>query len=306
LKQFLKDYFTFNKRERNGILVLLFIIVSLITYLNLEQYFIHKPVADVSEFQQEVKGFVEEQRKIRESTTETQSPVNNKRYINELASKPKPELFQFDPNNLTREKWKQLGFEEWQVNAIESYLQKAGKLKSKEDFKKLRAVSDRQYQVLEPYIRFESINEKILPSDDVIEDKKKRIFELNTSTDQALTQIKGIGPVLSKRIVKYRKALGGYVSKEQIMEVYGIEDSLYIEIKDIISVAITSINTINLNKCSIDRLKSHPYIKWHIANAIVNYRDQHGPYQNVSDIRETDLVNDELFRKIAPYLSLGE
>jgi competence protein ComEA len=59
-----------------------------------------------------------------------------------------------------------------------------------------------------------------------------------------------------------------------------------------------------LNECSKDELKMHPYIKWPLANAIIEYRNQHGPYKQLKELKNIVLINDSIFSKIAPYLSL--
>ena len=46
--------------------------------------------------------------------------------------------------------------------------------------------------------------------------------DLNEVDSVWLTSIHGIGPVLSKRLVKYRKLLGGFNSIDQLKEVYGL------------------------------------------------------------------------------------
>lgn len=54
--------------------------------------------------------------------------------------------------------------------------------------------------------------------------------ELNSADTTELKRLKGIGSVLSARIVKYRKKLGGFTSVEQIRNVYGLSDETYHEI----------------------------------------------------------------------------
>ena len=58
--------------------------------------------------------------------------------------------------------------------------------------------------------------------------KSIKVKDLNTSSARDLTQVRGIGEVLSKRIVKYRKRLQGFDELDQLYEVYGL-DSLVVE-----------------------------------------------------------------------------
>ena len=62
--------------------------------------------------------------------------------------------------------------------------------------------------------------------------------------------------------------------------------------------------TINLNLVTLDELVQHPYFTWSLANAIVNYRYHHGDFKSKSNLKKIHLVNDEIYRKIAPYISV--
>ena len=59
---------------------------------------------------------------------------------------------------------------------------------------------------------------------------------------------------------------------------------------------------VNINTCETADLKKHPYISWNIANSIVQIRKSREPYKTIEEIKKSDLVNDEIYRKIAPYL----
>jgi competence ComEA-like helix-hairpin-helix protein len=128
------------------------------------------------------------------------------------------------------------------------------------------------------------------------------VLNLNTADSIELLKIKGIWPALAGRIVKYRKQLGGFLAVEQLKEVYGITDTLYLQFKPNITITTISIQKININTASINELKMHPYIDYKVANSIFLIRKNHGMYKKVEDIKKSDLINDELFSKIAPYL----
>ena len=71
-----------------------------------------------------------------------------------------------------------------------------------------------------------------------------------------------------------------------------------------LTIDTTGLKKRNINSSTVEELKKHPYINWNVANAIVAYREEHGSYKNVLDIRKTDLVDEDLYRKIAPYLTV--
>lgn len=51
--------------------------------------------------------------------------------------------------------------------------------------------------------------------------------ELNSADTTELKRLRGIGSVLSARIVKYRTKLGGFSSVEELKNVYGLSDETY-------------------------------------------------------------------------------
>jgi competence ComEA-like helix-hairpin-helix protein len=114
----------------------------------------------------------------------------------------------------------------------------------------------------------------------------------------------GIGSKLAVRIVTFREKLGGFYSVEQIGETYGLPDSTFQKIKQYLKLDNSSVKKININTASIDEMKTHPYIKYSIANPIIAYRNEHGAFSKIEDIKKVMAVTDEIYKKIAPYLTL--
>jgi DNA uptake protein ComE-like DNA-binding protein len=132
----------------------------------------------------------------------------------------------------------------------------------------------------------------------------KKPVNINEIDSLELISVKGIGPVTASRILKYRKILGGYLSISQLKEVYGITDEWYAKFKGEFFCNAEDIFKININTASIDEMKKHPYIDYKVANSIYWMRQNHGSFKNIEDIMKSDLINEELFSKIAPYLSI--
>lgn len=129
-------------------------------------------------------------------------------------------------------------------------------------------------------------------------------LNINLSDTSQWKQLKGIGSKRARQIVKYRSLLGGFVTAEQIKEVYNINDSLYNSISQYLSIKDSSIKKININSCTIKQLKNHPYVKWNIANSIVSYRDQHGSYKSLNELLKIHIISNELYFKIVSYLTI--
>lgn len=64
---------------------------------------------------------------------------------------------------------------------------------------------------------------------------KNTIVNINTCTLEELLSINGIGESKAKSIIEYRENVGLFTSKEDIMKVSGIGNSLYDKIKDYIT-----------------------------------------------------------------------
>ena len=130
-------------------------------------------------------------------------------------------------------------------------------------------------------------------------------LDLNLTSPKELTSIRGIGAVLSLRIIEYRNSLGGFVSLNQLDEVFGLDDETLDRLKSKVAINDTiPIRKLNINQLTLDSLKSHPYINWNLAKAIVQFRIQHGNYDSFEKIKSIHLVNNEIYLKIAPYLTI--
>jgi competence ComEA-like helix-hairpin-helix protein len=136
------------------------------------------------------------------------------------------------------------------------------------------------------------------------ETTKTLLININQADSFALRKLPGIGEKYSSRIVRYRNWLGGFHSKEQLLEVYGIDSSLLHTISPFIKLEGDSLKRVNINECSLSNLSSHPYISYKIAKLIVKYREHHGAYSSLEELKSFPLIDEQLFRKIAVYLEL--
>ncbi|MDL2241465.1 helix-hairpin-helix domain-containing protein [Bacteroidales bacterium OttesenSCG-928-L03] len=129
------------------------------------------------------------------------------------------------------------------------------------------------------------------------------VIDLNTADTTALKKIPGIGTSYAKRIVAYRNLLGGYCRLEQLQEVYGMYEELYETITPYFKINPDSIRRLELNRLSLDKLRSHPYINFYQAKAIVNLRKKRERLQDIEELALLEEFPEEERVKIAPYLS---
>jgi competence ComEA-like helix-hairpin-helix protein len=132
--------------------------------------------------------------------------------------------------------------------------------------------------------------------------KKAYVVALNSADTFDLKELRGIGSAYSRRIVAYREKLGGFVRKEQLREVWGIDTALYARIAPQITVDASQIRKINLNSASIDVLKRHPYLDYYLAKEIVKHREKYGNFSAVEDLLKVNLIDQATFKRIKPYL----
>jgi competence ComEA-like helix-hairpin-helix protein len=127
--------------------------------------------------------------------------------------------------------------------------------------------------------------------------------ELNSADSAQLTQVHGVGPSFAMRIIRYRYRLGGYYKKEQLKEVYGIDDTVYRAIKDQLTINRDAITKININTISFASLRQFPYLDYKQASAVIEYRNQHGKYASMEGVKNVAIITPEIITKIEPYIS---
>ena len=214
------------------------------------------------------------------------------------------EYFKFNPNTISKDQWKKLGFKDWQIKTIFNYKAKGGSWRSKADVKKIYGLAEADYNKLEPYILLPDNSEKKEYTNNKKDYTKK--IDINTANAKELTNLKGINSEkYAAIIIKYRKELGGFTKKEQLLEVWNMKKETYNGFVNQIVIGDYKPYQININSSSAKELKAHPYIDWKTANAIFKYRKANGDYKKIEDIKKIHLINNETYLKIAPYLTVN-
>lgn len=216
----------------------------------------------------------------------------------------------FNPNDYSKDDWTRLGLSVKQVDVILKFAKQG--LQSNDDLKKIFVISEPLFLLIK--------DSTFYPENSLTKNGKERskfskkklekvaekiiLVELNTADLSELESIPGIGPFFAKMIVKKRTELGGFFVKEQLQEVYKMEGEKYLEIEKYFRVNPQIISKININEAAIDELRKHPYIEYKVANSIVMMRQQKGTYNSIDELKESVLINPELFQKLKPYVYL--
>lgn len=136
------------------------------------------------------------------------------------------------------------------------------------------------------------------------ETSQKILINLNLSDSLDLIIIRGVGPFLSRRIIKYRYLVGGFVRKDQLLEVYGISKENYDLISSQVYIDTTGIRYIGLNTAAFDVLRRHPYLDDYQARAIISFRNVNGRFVYARQLVEENILPEETFNKISGYLKI--
>ncbi|HUH75222.1 MAG TPA: helix-hairpin-helix domain-containing protein [Chitinophagales bacterium] len=176
-------------------------------------------------------------------------------------------------------------------------------LKAQIDSSKALAKTERDAKQQKKYPKNNVVYKDSKPTFNKI-DYSNITIDINQAEANDFAKLKGIGPVLSERILKYRSKLGGFSKAEQVKEVYGISDSLYLSIKKNLKVNPSKIQKLDINNENFENLKSHPYISEKLANQMINYREKIKPFESVEEMKKLYVMTDSIYNKLYPYLTI--
>ncbi|MCJ8291362.1 MAG: helix-hairpin-helix domain-containing protein [Crocinitomicaceae bacterium] len=209
----------------------------------------------------------------------------------------------FDPNTYKIADWMMLGLSEKQA-AIVVRLSGRG-FNSNADLERIFVLPKPAYELLKDSTFYpRPMNILSYQRNESSPDKSKVSVNLNGGSHEEFERIRGIGSYFSKKIIDYRERLGGYIHKEQLLEIWKIDLVKYQEIEEFIYFGSEPVEKISINKASVEMLSKHPYINYKMANSIVKMRAQSGDYNEVKEIKRSKLIDEVTFVKIKPYLSL--
>ncbi len=146
------------------------------------------------------------------------------------------------------------------------------------------------------------------PLTPIAKTKQERVFQtfnINTATPQALQALPGIGDTLANRIVKYKNQLGGFVTQDQYREVYGI-GALALKHLMLYSYIESDFRPqqLSINEADFKTLLRHPYLSYEQVKKILKYREKNGAFKDIDSLLQKELIDQNTFKKLCPYLKL--
>ncbi|AOW20202.1 ComEA family DNA-binding protein [Urechidicola croceus] len=287
----LKSHFWYNKRQRNGI----FFLLTLIITFQLVYSFVH--------FSSDKKIDLNS-----DEITSFQNKVDELKLI-EL-EKRKPKIYPFNPSFITDYKGYQLGMSTEEIDKLLAHRLKGGYINSATQFQKVTGVSDSLLAVLSPNFKFPdwiTNKKKVKYNTSKIKEVKSShpivLQDLNTATAISLMEINGVGEKLSERIVKFRSSLNGFLSDDQLNEVYGLKPEVIQRIKQKFTVLSKPIiNKVNVNTATFKEVLHLPYIDYELTLKIFQYRDEVAELQSIEELKNIEGFPIEKYDKIVVYL----
>lgn len=301
----LKEWLTYSKGERYGILIIFVLLILMVLFPTLKRTFFEGSSGiDGVEMRNRVDSFFLALR----YQTDKVSPTFAISDEEGVGVKPS-ELFPFDPNLASISELMRLGFSEKQSLAIENLRAKGWRFQSANDFAKVYVVDSMMFKRLEPFISIPPSDHpwqrQALRNDSLRQIREKFVVELNSADTNELVKLRGIGRGFARRIAAHRSLLGGYMSIEQLTDIYGITPELVESLKGQVRIDTMFAKRIQLNMVSYNELKTHPYLTDYQARSIIYYRETKGNILKLNDLVENKLLDPKTFDKIKKYLILN-
>ncbi|MFV5686160.1 ComEA family DNA-binding protein [Flavobacterium sp. GB2R13] len=266
-------YFKFTREQRNG----LFLLFAIIIVLQLIYFFV--------DFSAAIKNYPEKQKWL-----SLQSQIDSMKTDN---SKAFPKIYPFNPNFITDYKGYKLGMSVQEIDRLLAFRKENKYVNSAEEFQNVTKVSDSLLNVIAPFFEFpdwvknkkEYKGYKNYPDQAFAKKEKIVLIDINQATKEDLIKIYGIGEAISLRILKQKESLGGFVSMEQMKDVWGLSPEVIENLNTHFKISVLpNFKKIAINNASLKELSQFYYFRYALAKEIVTYRSMIGNIKNIEDL----------------------
>jgi len=287
----IKKYFNFSTEQRTGIIFLFGIIVV----LQLIYFFVD--FSSLSKTSPEKEQWLSLQSQIDSMKKEKVDYV--------------PKIYPFNPNFITDYKGYKLGMSVAEIDRLLAFRKENKYVNSPKEFQDVTKVSDSLLNAISPYFKFpdwvknkkDFAAYKKYPNSAFAKKEKMVVIDINQATQEDLIKIYGIGEATSLRILKFKESLGGFVSMEQMNDVWGLSPEVIENLNTHFKVSATpTVKKIDINNASIKELSLFPYFKYPISKNIVTFRSMNGDLKNTEDLTKIKGLSIEKANIIALYL----
>ncbi len=292
----MKSHFTFSKEQRNGIFLLILLIIILQgVYFFVVPLTAGNDVKELSVNREELKKF--------------QKEIDSLKQVELEARQPK--IYPFNPNYITDYKGASLGMSNEEIDRLHAFRKQDKWVNSTEEFQQVTKISDSLLNAISPYFKFPDWVTNPKPKANVtVYNNTPKTFaqkqDLNTATAKQLQKINGVGAYFSERIVKFRNAFsGGFIADVQLQDVYGLTPEVIEKITEQFTVKTPRvIKKININEAAIEDLVTIQHIDYDLAHDIVEQRQLRDGYKSLDELKKVNGFPVNKFEIIKLYLSI--
>ena len=282
------SYFKFSKAQRHGIFVLLLAIVAF-QFVYFFSFKFRKP-----------KALNANQQWVALPLTKDSASTYKKKGAYEIRP--------FNPNFITDFRGYKLGMSVEEIDRLLAYRKTNRYVNSAQEFQQVTKVSDSLLKVIAPYFKFPDWvmkrNQSHAYAASSFEKKQsKPIIDINKATAEDLKKVYGIGDGLSDRILKEKEKLGGFVSMEQLADVWGLSPEVVASLNKDFNVSILPpVKKFKINQLNVKELMQFPYFKYPLAKAIITFRSMNNGIKSVEDLSKISGFPVDKIQIIALYL----
>lgn len=291
-----KKFLLFNKEQRIGLALLVFIIVL----LQAIYFFISFSSGNDVEITEEERQWLAMQ-------------VEIDSLKNQVENEDGYKIYPFNPNFITDFKGYKLGMSVAEIDRLLAFRKTGKYVNSVREFQNVTKVSNALLAKISPYFKFpdwvnnkkQSLNSNYDEEYKSFEKKPTKIIQqdLNLATKEDLVKIYGIGDGISERILKFKESLGGFVSMDQMNDVWGLSPEVIGELNKHFKInSLPNSQKLDVNNASSKELSKFPYFKYALAKEIVTYRSMNGGIKSIEDLTKIKGFPVEKVKIIALYL----
>ena len=268
----LKSHFVFSQKQRNGI----FLLIILILVFQCFYVFVSFSSEDISVDSKEIQLF--------------QNEIDSLKLVE--IEKSKPKIYPFNPNFITDYKGYTLGMTSEEINRLLKFRAQDQWINSAKQFQQVTNVSDSVFNKISPYFKFPDWVTNPKPIQQYTKSYKTTSpkseaekIDLNTATSIQLQKVYGIGEAFAERIIKYRTKQNGFVSIVELDEIYGLKPETITELKKSFSLKTPKkINRLDINLATKAELVTIRFIDYEIAHNIIEYRTLHEGFKSLDEL----------------------
>lgn len=288
-----KSHFWYTKNQRNGILFLLIIIIFLQLILHFKN-FDSQQLVDLS--QPKITFYKKQLDSLKKKSSK----------------KKKFKIYPFNPNYISDYKGYQLGMNVDEIDRLLAHREQRLYVNSAKEFQTITKISDSLLQKISPFFKFpewvqkknnnKNNQQRYIPNSRINVSEITTV-DINKATLKDFTAIEGVDEYISERIIKYRSKLQGFSFKEQLFEVWGLDELMANKILSTFSIKNKPIiKKVNINTASFKEVLSNPYIDYELCIQIFDYKDEVAELQSISEIKNIEGFPIKKYNRIVLYL----